>query len=508
MKMQVVIPMGGIGQRFLNAGYQGPKPLLDVEGQPLIRRLLDVFPRDWRFVFPCNREHLANTQLKKVLLEASPNAIVVPIQPHKLGPVQSVLEAIDHIDDKLPTIVNYCDFSFSWSPTDFCDFVQRTQCDGAVFCYRGFHPHYLGNTLYAYCREQDGVIKEIKEKGHFTPDRTQEFASSGTYYFSSGRVMKDAFTKAKAENLSTNGEYYVSLVYNPLINAGKTIRIYEIPFMLQWGTPEDLEDYTYWHRTFDAFTKHSQPRPNNKARLLMPMAGFGTRFTDSLLPKPLIPVLGQPMYETAIRFLPCRDREPIFVIREGLEIKPSQTGARTVKLSAPTRGQAETVLKGLSQFGDDEPVFVSACDHGLLWNDAQWDALIASAPDVVVVGQRHYPGARRTPKSFAYIEADTSKRIKRVSVKQPISDKPSRDLLLVGTFYFKKKSALAAVINQLIQNDQRVNGEFYLDSVINNCVERGQDVRLFESTAYLNWGSPDALKEFSYWHQYFTGTSS
>ena len=67
--------------------------------------------------------------------------------------------------------------------------------------------------------------------------------------------MKHYFAKAVQEKMSINGEYYVSLVYNALIKDEKRALIYEIPFFLQWGTPEDLEDYVYWHRVFEIFSK-------------------------------------------------------------------------------------------------------------------------------------------------------------------------------------------------------------------------------------------------------------
>ncbi len=495
--------MGGVGERFLKAGYRGPKPLLDVAGEPLIKRLLGIFPRDWRFVFPCNSDHLQHTRLREVLLAAAPNAVIVPIAPHKLGPVHSVLQAVDHIDDELPTIVNYCDFSFSWDPAHFVSFIQRTACDGAVFCYRGFHPHYLGNTLYAYCREENGVIKEIREKGHFTPDRTQEWASSGTYYFSSGRLVKQSFEETKRRNLVINGEFYVSVVYNPIIESGKKVLVYEIPFMLQWGTPDDLEDYNYWHRSFDALKSNRGRSAESKPRLLMPMAGFGSRFKSATLPKPLIPVMGTPMYRTAERYLPCQSDRVVHVVRKDFEFPA--LSAFDVILDQPTRGQAETVLQGLAGFAADEPLLVSACDHGLVYDGPAWDSLLREGPDVVVVGQRNYPGARRTPKSFAYIDADSTARIKNVSVKEPISAVPQKDLLLVGTFYFRRADQLRSLIEDLIARDMRVNGEYYLDSVVNIAVQRGWNVRVFESQSYLNWGSPDALAEFSYWQRYFQG---
>ena len=79
------------------------------------------------------------------------------------------------------------------------------------------------------------------------------------------------------------------------------------------------------------------------------------------------------------------------------------------------------------------------------------------------------------------------------------------DLVLVGTFYFRKAGIMYDLIRELKQKNIRVNGELYLDSVVNLAIERGLDVRCFESESYLCWGTPDVLNEFGYWHRHFRG---
>ncbi|MBI5209706.1 MAG: NTP transferase domain-containing protein [Elusimicrobia bacterium] len=504
--LQVVIPMGGSGRRFQEAGYREPKPLLDVAGEPVISRLVRKFPRDCRFVFVCNSEHLASTGLRDVLMAAAPGCEIAAVGPHKLGPVHTVLEARERVQPDLPTIINYCDFGFAWDPDHFREFAQRTACDGAILCYRGFQPHYLSGTLYAYCREEGGRVLEVKEKGHFTPDRTREYASSGTYYFSSGAVALTYLQEASDRGLTLGGEYYMSLVYNPMIADGLKVLVYEIPHFCQWGTPEDLEDYLYWHRAFERFGRWEH-RAGEGPRLLMTMAGLGSRFAGHECPKPLVPVRGKPMFLAAADLLPRSAEPPVLVVRRPIEeaVRQAAPGAKLVVLDQPTSGQAETAAKAIASLDPDEPVLVSSCDHGLLWDDAAWARLLAGKPDLVIVGVRGYPDVRRTPESYAYIDAGEDGRIRRVSVKAALGPKPQKDLLLVGTFYFRTARLMAELAEELLSRGVKVKGEAYLDSVGNLAVEKGLDARAFEAWAYLNWGSPDALAQFRYWDGYFMG---
>jgi bifunctional N-acetylglucosamine-1-phosphate-uridyltransferase/glucosamine-1-phosphate-acetyltransferase GlmU-like protein len=366
--------------------------------------------------------------------------------------------------------------------------------------------------MYAYCRESKGRVLEVREKACFTDNRENEYASSGSYYFRSRKLTKDYFRKAKDSGVTVNGEFYVSLVYNPMIADGLDVRVYEIPFFLQWGTPQDLEDYQYWHRLFHRMARETVPSKPDSTPLLMPMAGGGERFRKAGYPsKPLCPVMGKPMFLAAVEHLPCDSSRPVLVTQPDVaeEVRRAHPGAELVVLDGPTQGQADTCRKALGKLDLEKPVLISSCDHGLVWDREKWNGIVSSGADVVIVGQRGVPDVRRKPASYAYLRlGPDGVRIAEVSVKKPISPQPQRDPILVGTFYFRKARFMADAVQKLIERDVRVNGELYLDSAVNLCIEAGLDVRCFEADGYLCWGSPEALREFNYWYRYFLGVSS
>ena len=88
------------------------------------------------------------------------------------------MQAKKHIDLDSPVIVNYCDFSCYWDWNKFKTYLLATSCDGAILCYKGFHPHSLGNTNYAYLKEKDSIVYDIQEKEPFTENKMNEYASS------------------------------------------------------------------------------------------------------------------------------------------------------------------------------------------------------------------------------------------------------------------------------------------------------------------------------------------
>ena len=56
-KMNVLIPMAGAGSRFAQAGYTFPKPLIDVNGKPMIQVVVDNLNVDAHFIFIVQKDH-------------------------------------------------------------------------------------------------------------------------------------------------------------------------------------------------------------------------------------------------------------------------------------------------------------------------------------------------------------------------------------------------------------------------------------------------------------------
>jgi NDP-sugar pyrophosphorylase family protein len=512
--MQVVIPMSGFGERFRRAGYRLPKPLIEVEGKPVVAHVVDMFPGAKDFIFVCNAEHLAEAGLamRETLERYCPTGRIVPIAPHWLGPVHAVREAYGAIDPARPVIVNYCDFTCYWDYADFCRFVAETGCAGAIPVYRGFHPHSLGSTRYAYLREKEGWLLDIQEKKSFSDQPMEEFASSGTYYFESGELMRESFDAAIAQGLRTGDEYYVSLAFKPLLAAGHSVAVYELQHFMQWGTPEDFEEYRRWSDVFRQLASESRDTIDAHGNILVPMAGLGERFRKAgyETPKPLIEVSGRPMFVQAIADMPAGSRTRVVVRRDlpGLEtidreLRNAIPGADLRVLPGPTDGQARTCVLGLEGMDSGQALTIIACDNGALYDRAEFRRLAEDDDwDVLVWSVRGYPPARQRPEHFGWIAADKGGAITGVSVKKPLAN-PARDPVTIGAFTFRRTSDFLAAAERLFARDGRVNGEFYADSCIEDALALGLRCRLFEVDHYLCWGTPDELRTFEYWQSCF-----
>jgi NDP-sugar pyrophosphorylase family protein len=153
--------MSGIGKRFVEAGYTEPKPIIAVDGKPMIEHVIGLFPGETNIIAICNKDH---HNVTNVIRNICPTARIFQVEYTGKGPVETVLRIEDEIDDSQEVIVSYCDYGTQWDYKKFLELVRNKKADGAIACYKGFHPHNLGPDMYAFVKENNGSAVAIQEK--------------------------------------------------------------------------------------------------------------------------------------------------------------------------------------------------------------------------------------------------------------------------------------------------------------------------------------------------------
>lgn len=512
--MKIIIPMAGTGQRFLDAGYAVPKPLIEVDGRPMIEHVLDLFPGEADLTFICNSRHLEQSRLGDVLRSLAPKSRVLAVPPHKKGPVYSVSMMAEDLPDDEEVIVNYCDFSKDW---DYRDFLKQARAaDGAISAYKGFHPHMLHKPQYAFLRCAGPRLLEIREKRPFTDAPMQEYASDGTYYFKKGAYVKKYFRELMAKGIQAEGEYYVSMVYNLMCADGLRTRVCGIDRMLQWGTPRDLEEYQKWSDHFaDAARPRARMKPRPGSVNLIAMAGEGRRFREMgfTVPKPLLEVDGRPMVLQAERSLPSAEKTVFVGLARQLEGRTFEDdlaracpGSILLRLAQPTQGQSCTCEKGLEGVSPGAPLLIAACDSEVRWDLERYSSLLDDqAVDALVWTSRGQAASARNPHMYSWVRVDDSGRALEVSVKKPVSDDPYRDHVVLGAFSFRETGRFLEAALRMRTRGARTNGEFYVDGAINELIAAGLGVKVFEVRGHVSWGTPEELRTYEYWRDHFAG---
>ena len=239
--LNILIPMAGAGSRFAKAGYTFPKPLIDVNDEPmisLVARNLKPFKRkDVNFIFICQQEHLDKYDLKNVLRQAVDHFEIVAIDGITEGAACTALMAKDYINSDIDElmIANSDQFINPDSMYHWFNEIENTKADGLIMTFQATHPKW------SYVREDSkDYIVEVAEKRVISNK-----ATSGIYWWKRGQDFVSSVEHMIQKDIRTNGEFYIAPSYNEMILVNKKLKSVSISSkaMHGLGTPEDLQHY-------------------------------------------------------------------------------------------------------------------------------------------------------------------------------------------------------------------------------------------------------------------------
>ncbi len=240
--LHVIMPMAGEGSRFLKAGINTPKPLILAKEKPFFLRAissLDNIEAPRKYSFIVRKEHSNTYEIDKKMLEYFPEANIISVEKTTRGAVETCMLAEEFIEQNDGVLVLDCDLEFK--STQFDKMVEESLAKpvheingGALVSFRSNNPRYS----YALTNNQNVVIKTAEK------EVISENALAGAYFFSKAESFLWAAKQLLAKNLIDKPEFYVSLLYNALIQKGETVNLSHTDRYHSFGTPEELKSYT------------------------------------------------------------------------------------------------------------------------------------------------------------------------------------------------------------------------------------------------------------------------
>ena len=520
--MKIIIPMSGKGKRYNDAAFHGPKPLIEIDGKPMIQHVVNLFSPQDEFIFICNEHHLQTTNMQEIITKLVPKYKIISVTDEQIagGPIHTCSHAFNLIEDDEEVIVNYCDFVVQWNYEDFLAKVRSIPCAGAIPSFKGFHPASLGDTYYAYLKaDKENYITELREKEPFSENRMNDYASTGTYYFKNGSLLKKYAKQVMDLGMNVKGEAYVTLPYILMIQAGLNILNYEVEKFICLGTPRDYEIYKFWSEFF--FRQSGQVvgfnNVNIKTTNIFPIAGDKREFKSLSFDAPnfLIPIMNQPLITSTVRSYPKGIRN-IFICLENHKkqyqldtlLKGIFYNSELVTLNAKTEGNALTILNVEDIVDSDAPVCLSGCSYILEYDERRLSHLMENEDiDVILLCFTHHECVLRNPHNHSYIKLKNGV-VEKVSEKMVISGQPYRDYAFTGTVIYKKAADLFTSIKKNIQEtpegtEKQDSRTYSFLTAINKLIEEGKKVIVFEVDKFISLLNITDYQEFVYWQEYF-----
>jgi HAD superfamily hydrolase (TIGR01509 family) len=232
-KLNVLIPMAGLGSRFAQQGYTFPKPLIDVNGKPMIQVVVENLNIDANYIFLVQKEHYEKYNLKHLLNLISPNCTIIQVDGLTEGAACTALLAKEFIDNGNPLLIANSDQYIEWNSNEVMYSFSNSKIDGGMLVFESTHPKWSFAKL-----NSDGYIEMVAEK-----DPISNIASTGIYYYTKGSDFVTYAEKMIGKNIRVNNEFYICPVFNEFIEDNKFLTVKYVNKMYGIGTPEDLTSF-------------------------------------------------------------------------------------------------------------------------------------------------------------------------------------------------------------------------------------------------------------------------
>lgn len=239
--LHIVMPMAGEGSRFARAGWTTPKPLIELNGQPLFQHAISSVAADgikMKYSFIVRHEHIEKYNIDKGIKSFLPEASIFSVMKTTRGAVETCLMAESAIADDDAVIVMDCDLEFrSQKFIEILKEILAQSVDeangGALVSFESNEPRYSYAALGV-----DGYVTRTAEK-----EVISNHALCGAYFFATGKRFKQIAHQLLNEPEFKKPEYYVSLLYNYLLADGEKVRLAPMEEYYSYGTPEELKRY-------------------------------------------------------------------------------------------------------------------------------------------------------------------------------------------------------------------------------------------------------------------------
>lgn len=229
-KLNVLIPMAGAGSRFEKAGYTFPKPLIEVNGKPMIQVVVENLNIDANFIYVVQKAHREKYNLDGLLNLLTPGCTIIEVDGVTQGAACTTLLAKEFINNENPLFFANSDQFIEWNSNEFMYKMNETESDGGIVTFTSTHPKW------SFARVDDsGLVTEVAEKNPIS-----NIATVGFYLWKRGSDYVRYAEQMIAKNIRFNNEFYVCPVFNEAIADGKKIRTFHVDEMWGLGDPESL----------------------------------------------------------------------------------------------------------------------------------------------------------------------------------------------------------------------------------------------------------------------------
>tara|TARA_Y100000389_G_scaffold204655_1_gene258611 strand:+ start:1395 stop:3713 length:2319 start_codon:yes stop_codon:yes gene_type:complete len=232
--MIILIPLGGIGNRFKEDGYKEPKALIKVNGKEIIYYLLDNIKKSeikYKYIYiPYNYNEYKDLKFEEKINDRYDNIKFLKLMKNTEGPAETLSIALEKINEDDNILCMDSDTFYEE------DVIKKYNGKNMVFSFKNKNL----NPIFSYIKTENNIITDIEEKVKISDN-----ACCGIYCFESLKTLEKYCNKIIKDNKRSKNEYYISTVIKEMLKEDYIFNYEEIENknIFSLGTPKQVKEY-------------------------------------------------------------------------------------------------------------------------------------------------------------------------------------------------------------------------------------------------------------------------
>ena len=231
------MPIAGDGKRFTNKGYGVPKPLIEVEGLPMVIRAIKSLPKADKNIVIIRNDTSYYHKLTKILKQNVYKPYILEIEKKTRGQAETCLLAKSLIPESCILNIGSCDVGFEYNIKDYYRLLNSSSA--FIWTYKN-NPKAIKNPeMYGWVKINKKLeVEYVSCKKPVSKNLNTDPIISGAFTFKKASTFFKAAEMLIKNEDKTKGEFYVDNVFNHIPTK---CSIFEINKYFSWGTPEELK---------------------------------------------------------------------------------------------------------------------------------------------------------------------------------------------------------------------------------------------------------------------------
>ena len=255
--MIILIPMGGKGTRFSEAGYKTNKACIQTTDRhtgkklPMILCAMNDIPgikNPSNKIICVDRKFHEENGIESIILKEYQNTIF--IHDHvMLDQAFGCFLAREFLDSDEELFIAACDNGMDIKIEEFNKL--KSSSDAIMISHTNDQNISENPNAHSWAdfEKSTSKIKGISLKKTVSDNPMNDHATTGMFWFKSSRIFLKYLEEMIWNKDTLDNKYYVDKVLQYYINDNKTVNYFDINYIC-WGTPKDYENYektlTYW----------------------------------------------------------------------------------------------------------------------------------------------------------------------------------------------------------------------------------------------------------------------